>query len=30
MSDNIIELMNDIKVSNTNTKYHMSFVPRVK
>ena len=27
MSDTITNLMRDIKVSNTNTKYHMSFVP---
>ena len=27
MSDNITNLMREIKVSNTNTKYHMSFVP---
>lgn len=28
MSDQITDLMRRIKVSNTNTKYHMSFVPR--
>jgi hypothetical protein len=28
MSDQITDLMRKIKVSNTNTKYHMSFVPR--
>lgn len=27
MSDDITDLMRKIKVSNTNTKYHMSFVP---
>ena len=27
MSDNIMDLMREIKVSNTNTIYHMSFVP---
>lgn len=27
MSDKITNLMREIKVSNTNTKYHMSFVP---
>ena len=27
MSDSITDLMREIKVSNTNTKYHMSFVP---
>lgn len=27
MSDAITDLMREIKVSNTNTKYHMSFVP---
>jgi hypothetical protein len=28
MSDQITDLMREVKVSNTNTKYHMSFVPR--
>lgn len=28
MSDQITDLMRRVKVSNTNTKYHMSFVPR--
>ena len=28
MSDNITDLMRKVKVSNTNSKYHMSFVPR--
>ena len=27
MSDKITDIMREIKVSNTNTKYHMSFVP---